>query len=160
VNAAAREIAQLLEADTRTRQAHLTLDLQEPAPCARADFLRVQQVILNLLRNALDAVTAVPVDRRCITIATRVRDGGAEVSVSDSGCGIPPELAERVFEPFFTTKPEGLGLGLSISRSIAEFHGGRLELSYNPDGGVTFRFWLLLQDEGASHATTDRIHRG
>jgi PAS domain S-box-containing protein len=160
VNAAAREIALLFDTENRTRQAHLMLDLQEPAPRARADFLSVQQVILNLLRNALDAVMAVPVDRRRITITTRVRDGGVEVAVSDSGCGIPPELADRVFEPFFSTKPEGLGLGLSISRSIAEFHGGRLELSYNPDGGVTFRFWLLLQDEGASHATTDRIHRG
>lgn len=159
VNEAVREVAFLLESESRIWQTSLKLDLDETAPRTRADFRQLQQAMLNLLRNALDAVAAMPADQRQISVRTRSHRGNVEVSVCDSGCGIAPDVAERLFEPFFTTKPDGLGMGLSISKSIAEIHGGRLELSYNPTGGVTFRITLPLEDEGVRRATTDRVHR-
>lgn len=160
VNEAVREVAMLLEGEVRSRQIQLQLDLEESLPGARADFVQVQQVLLNLTRNSIDAVGTVAVDRRRIGISTSTRHSFVEVAVSDNGCGISPAAAAHIFEPFFSTRPKGLGMGLVISRSIVEFHGGRLDFSYNPDGGVTFRFSLPQEAEGPTCAATDRVHRG
>ena len=112
-----------------------------------ADRVQIQQVLLNLIRNAMDAMERAAV--RELTIAV-VPDGGSQirVSVSDSGSGIAPEITEQLFQPFITTKRQGMGVGLSISRTIIEAHGGRIWAKANPGGGTTFHFTLAAVEEG------------
>jgi two-component system sensor kinase FixL len=106
-----------------------------------ADKVQVQQVLLNLLRNAIEAVT--PCERRELLISTRPTDDAmVEVSVADTGPGIDATIASQLFQPFITTKPQGMGVGLSISRTIIEAHGGRLWTEPNPGGGAIFTFTL------------------
>jgi two-component system, LuxR family, sensor kinase FixL len=109
------------------------------APNVLVDRVQIQQVLLNLLRNAIEAMDGSP--RRELIIATE-RLGGdlVEVAVTDTGPGLAPEIAERLFQPFVTTKREGMGLGLSISREIVEAHGGRMSAQTGPEGGTLFRF--------------------
>lgn len=132
----ARAVVRLLENDARLRGAALVL---EPAPGplpVRGDATLLQQVALNLITNALDAVAAVPQPRRRVTVRT-ARDGQrVTLLVEDSGRGSAEPDLERLFQPFFTTKPDGLGLGLSICRSIIEAHGGRLWAAPAPEGGL------------------------
>ncbi|HSV30076.1 MAG TPA: PhnD/SsuA/transferrin family substrate-binding protein, partial [Candidatus Omnitrophota bacterium] len=110
-------------------------------PRVAADRLQVEQVLLNLLQNAADAMAGG--DRRRVEVATAAAESGmVEVAVTDSGPGLAPEMRDRLFEPFFTTKPDGVGLGLSLSRSIVEAHGGRLRAEDGPDCGARFRFTL------------------
>ena len=112
------------------------------------DKVQVQQVVMNLVRNALEAMADVSV--RWLTIASSLTDDGMiEVSVADTGPGLPANVAAKLFQPFVTTKEKGMGLGLSISRSIIDNLGGRLRAAANPDGGVTFSFSLpaYYQDE-------------
>ena len=93
--------------------------------------------------NAIEAVSGLQEAARRVSVATRpAEDGAVEIVVADSGPGVPPEFAERIFEPFFTTKPRGLGMGLSVSRTIAESLGGRLQLDASPAGGSCFRLKL------------------
>jgi PAS domain S-box-containing protein len=111
-------------------------------PCVEVDRIQIEQVVLNLVLNALDAVETQS-DRREIDVcAAACGDDRVEVAVCDSGAGLAPELLERVFEPFFTTKASGLGMGLAISRSIIEAHDGRLSAVRNPEGGAIFSFQL------------------
>ena len=103
------------------------------------DKVQIQQVIVNLMRNAIEAMEVS--DRRELTVSTELaEDGVITISVADSGPGIAPELADRLFQPFVTTKAQGMGVGLSICRSIVEAHNGRLWAETNPDGGAIFRF--------------------
>jgi two-component system sensor kinase FixL len=106
-----------------------------------ADKVQIQQVLVNLMRNAIEAMQVS--DRRELTVsAAPARDGMVEVAIGDTGPGISPEIASRLFEPFFTTKAQGMGVGLSISRTIIEAHGGRIWVDSNDKGGATFRFTL------------------
>ncbi|MHC5060517.1 MAG: PAS domain S-box protein [Planctomycetota bacterium] len=108
-----------------------------------ADPIQVEQVILNLLRNALDAMSEPGISKRELTVWTSTNDRNeVEVAVSDTGGGLEPDVAEKIFDSFFTTKKTGLGLGLSLSRTIVEAHGGKLWFTVNQDCGVTFRFTL------------------
>lgn len=120
----------------------ISLDLDEEAPRVLADGIQIQQVVLNLVRNAIEAMETS--ERRELTIATRLVPRGtqAEVTVADTGPGIAPELVERLFQPFVTTKKTGMGLGLSICREIAEAHHGKLEMIPRPSGGTIFRLAL------------------
>ena len=132
-------------AEPEARDSGITFErrLAGSAPVVRADRLLIEQVALNLVRNAVEAVQALPQERRRITVATRVEgDGSGTLSVSDLGDGVPAEAKERLFDPFVTTKPGGLGLGLSICRSVVEAHGGSIRHDPNLPGGANFAFTL------------------
>jgi two-component system, LuxR family, sensor histidine kinase TtrS len=111
-----------------------------------ADALQVQQVMMNLLKNALDAQQTAGHTQAPIKLQLRTQGGACRVTVSDSGCGLAPEQFARLFEPFFTTKPDGLGLGLSLSKGIIESFGGTLSAKPNDSqAGLTFCISLPLQ---------------
>lgn len=125
-------------AEPAARDAGITFErrLSATPPAVRADRLLIEQVALNLVRNAMEAVEALPPERRRITVATRLEvDGSGTLSVSDLGEGVPREAQERLFDPFVTTKPGGLGLGLSICRSVVEAHGGNIRHQLNDSRG-------------------------
>jgi two-component system sensor kinase FixL len=110
------------------------------------DKVQVQQVLLNLIRNAIDAMETAP--RRELVVATSpAADNMLEISVADTGSGIAPEIADQLFQPFVTTKAHGMGVGLSISRTIIESHGGSITQRPNPGGGTIFAFTLPLVDK-------------
>ncbi|MBC7453671.1 MAG: PAS domain S-box protein [Massilia sp.] len=114
-------------------------------PSVSADRMMLEQVLLNLTRNAIEAMADIAPQRRLLRIVAFEDGGQVTVSVVDQGHGIAPEVAERLFSPFFSTKAEGMGMGLSICRTAIEFHGGTLNHSANPDGGTIFRFALPSQ---------------
>jgi C4-dicarboxylate-specific signal transduction histidine kinase len=114
------------------------------------DQVLLQQVLVNLLMNAMDALAERPPARRHITIGTDVRNDDVEVSVRDTGTGLPADLDGTLFTPFVTTKSHGLGIGLTIARSIVAAHGGTIEARNNPEGGATFT--VTLRNSDATHA--------
>ena len=115
--------------------------LDPEAPYVLGNRIEIQQVLINLMRNSLEAMAGA--DRRELGVTTTLRRPDlVEFAVADSGSGIDPDVADRIFEPFVTTKRSGMGMGLSICRSIIELHGGRLEFEPNPEGGALFRFTL------------------
>ena len=145
VNEHVANIMLMLRNEARRRRTRLVADTDPALPRLRADPIQLEQVVLNLVRNALDAVDAgAPVVRE-VTVRTRRRDGGVEVSVEDTGPGLGPQAETRVFEAFFTTKPGGMGIGLSICRRIIEAHGGRLAAEEREGGGAVFHFTLPAQ---------------
>jgi two-component system sensor kinase FixL len=106
-----------------------------------ADKVQIQQVLLNLIRNAVEAMEGSP--KRELTIATKPEvDNMIAISVADTGTGIAPEMISQLFQPFVTTKRHGMGVGLSISRTIVEAHGGQILVESNPGGGTIFRFTI------------------
>jgi signal transduction histidine kinase len=124
------------ELGTRSVEVRTVLD---GAARLRGDAAQLQQVLINLVLNAAEALHDLPTERRTLTIATaRSPSGDVLISVHDEGPGIPPEQLSRLFEPFHTTKEAGLGLGLSLSRSIVEAHGGELVVESEPGRGTTF----------------------
>jgi C4-dicarboxylate-specific signal transduction histidine kinase len=132
-------------AEPSARDAGISFEsrLAATPPVVRADRLLIEQVALNLVRNAVEAVETLPKERRRITVATRVEpDGSGTLSVTDLGEGVPSEAKERLFDPFVTTKPGGLGLGLSICRSVVEAHGGAIRHHVNGEKGAEFAFTL------------------
>jgi signal transduction histidine kinase len=123
----------------------LQTSLAPDLPQVMGDRIQLQQVVLNLLMNAAEAVREVPPERRRVVVRSTVedRDGPwAVVAVEDAGVGFGEAEAPRLFEAFYTTKPNGLGMGLSISRSIVDSHRGRLWATANPEHGATFHFAL------------------
>jgi signal transduction histidine kinase len=136
------DIADFLNLEARRHHVQLRQNLAPNLPPALADALQVQQVILNLVRNAMDAI-ADSEGMRAIIVSARQEQAFIELAVRDTGPGVAPDLLGQLPHPFFTTKDDGLGLGLSISQSIVEAHGGQLWATPNPDGpGVTFHFTL------------------
>jgi len=122
-------------------EVRIALDLAPGLPSAQADPLMLEQVVLNLVRNALEAVGDRTGPDQVVEVSTRGGEPGVlEVAIADRGPGIAPESVDRLFEPFHTSKPEGMGLGLNICRSIVEFHGGRLWSVPRPGGGAEFHF--------------------
>lgn len=147
LNRLIREVTQLVESEARHRGVTLRLDLAESLPEVLADSIQVQQVVLNLVRNAIEAVGETQHPLREVIVSTAYGSNALVVAVRDTGPGLNPEIAGQVFEPFVTTKPDGLGLGLSISRSIVESHGGRMRALPRADGGLTVQFTLPVQFE-------------
>ncbi|MDZ4817614.1 MAG: ATP-binding protein [Planctomycetota bacterium] len=143
VNQLARECAQLMQVNLRATGIPLTLDLGENLPSVLADPVQIQQVLVNLVSNAIDAMRSQTTEHREVTIQTRqTTSEEVTVSVQDCGPGATDEAFAHLFDAFFTTKSVGMGMGLAISRSIADAHGGHLEAHRNPDRGLTFRLVL------------------
>ena len=146
VNEVVREIIMLTQGEVLRRDASLLTELADGLPAVSADRVQLQQLLLNLMMNALDAMSAVTDRPRVLRIRTSTCESAAIlVAFRDSGVGLNPEQMERLFEAFYTTKPEGMGMGLSISRSIVEMHGGRLWATPNDGPGATFQFTLPIE---------------
>ena len=140
-NAMLREVLTWVQDDLDRAGVTVHVALAPGLPQVRADRILVEQVMLNLVNNAVDAMQGVAPLRRRLTIETCVQeDGAVQVSVADEGTGIVPDVEPRLYTPFFTTKERGLGLGLAICRSVVEMHGGRLWHEARPAGGTTFNF--------------------
>ena len=138
-----RDLAALAEVDARDNGIRLTIDVAEGLPNIEVDAVQIQQVILNLIRNGIDAMLDTERGDEGIAVAiSRFRKDQVKVVVTDHGSGISKEAGEKIFQPFFTTKSYGMGLGLAICRSIIESHGGVLSFTKNPSGGTTFFFTL------------------
>jgi signal transduction histidine kinase len=145
------QVARLVSSDAILRNVSIRLELAPGLPPICGDRVQLQQVILNLLMNGLDAMRESSEGERTLVLRTLAGDGAASVvvAVEDSGMGIDEADLEHVFHAFYTTKPEGLGMGLAIARSIVEAHGGRLEARNNPGRGATFSFTLPAIKEGS-----------
>jgi two-component system sensor kinase FixL len=141
LNLVARETAALVDHDARSHDVEIVLALAEGLPLVQGERVLLEQVIFNLLRNAIDAVLAGPGERR-VMLRTFSDAQLVYVEVSDSGPGVDPALGEQIFNSFVTSKQGGLGMGLAISRSIVGAHGGSLRYASNPGGGATFTFSL------------------
>ena len=136
-------VVHMVKGDAMLRSCELKTLLEPDLPSIEGDPIQLQQVLLNLLINAFDAMRDTPLSRRKVVIVTeRNGDGTIRTSVRDYGVGIPEEARERLFDHFFTTKAEGLGMGLAIVRSIIESHAGTIAGENVEDGGARFHFTL------------------
>lgn len=152
LNLAVERIADLLRGDAREHGAAISFEFADHLPPVAANMLQIQQVILNLAHNGIEAMVRNAPDRRRLVISTaRLDDGSVAIDVGDSGPGIPSDAMDSVFEPFFTLKPDGIGMGLSISRTIVEAHGGELSVISNTADGACFRVSLPPATEAAAH---------
>jgi len=137
----------LARPDAEARQMQISVQVPPQLPAVSGDRVHLQQVLLNLILNGMDAMNATPKPERRLTVrASETKDGNVLVAVSDCGTGIVPEEIVRIFEPFFTTKPDGMGMGLAISRTIIQAHGGEIRATNNALGGATFAFTLPRLD--------------
>jgi two-component system, LuxR family, sensor kinase FixL len=141
------EVAALVRSDAAARHVKLNIDVPGALPAIRGDRVHLQQVLLNLILNGMDALNGAGPERRRVSVSAR-RDGGqsVEIAVGDGGHGIPADALGRIFDPFYTTKPDGMGMGLAISRTIVEAHGGKLWAENQDGGGAAFRFTVPIAD--------------
>jgi signal transduction histidine kinase len=147
VNEVIHEVLRLMRTEAEKRRVTLETDLETPLPAIQGDRVQIQQVLVNLCINAMDAMQSVVERQRILSLRTRFHDSGAiRVEVQDNGTGL--EHPDRVFETFFTTKANGMGMGLSISRSIIEMHNGHLWPQASDTPGTTFCFTLPLPTPG------------
>jgi two-component system sensor kinase FixL len=142
LNSVFREVAALLNSDALMRSVKISLNLDPQLPLVEGDRIQLQQVALNLMLNSFDAMNECPSAERRAVITTWRNDSEVRAAVADSGKGISKDESEKIFNPFFTTKPQGLGIGLSICRSIILRHQGKLWVESNPDNGAKFYFSL------------------
>lgn len=151
VNELVSDTLELVEVDARANNVRLRLELTPSLPAVRCDVIQIQQVLLNLVRNGIDAMLTASGERPHITIRTMASgERAVEIAVADAGFGVSPDVAQRLFTPFYTTKRDGLGLGLSISRGIVEAHGGELGHRANAPHGTIFFFTLPANMEDTS----------
>lgn len=147
-----RDAVGLMKPEAKTFGISIQIEVAEDLPVVLVDAVQIEQVLVNLMRNALAAMAdTTPAERRLIVRATCNESDEYTISVEDSGLGLSTEMMGRIFEKFFSTKRGDLGLGLSISRSFVEAHGGKLWVECNPERGVTFFFTIPTGPTGASH---------
>jgi C4-dicarboxylate-specific signal transduction histidine kinase len=140
--AAVRESLALIAHDAAMRQVHVDSKLPT-APCfVLGDKVLLQQVVVNLVVNAMDAMAASPPASRYVVVRNAMSPDSVQISIQDNGSGLSPELDGRLFEPFVSTKSGGIGIGLTITRSIVDMHDGAIDARNNPEGGATFQFTL------------------
>jgi len=150
INDVLAEVLALADSELRRHGVALHTEVAADLPLVWGDRIQLQQVLLNLLLNGMEAMRTVTDRPRVLRIRAQPHEAGhVLVAVQDAGTGIDPQHLEQIFTPFFTTKPAGLGLGLAISRSIVEAHGGRLWASCDEGPGAVFRFSLPIEDEGS-----------
>jgi C4-dicarboxylate-specific signal transduction histidine kinase len=137
---------ELIGAELRTRQVHVTTNLAKEPALVFADEVQLQQVIVNLLTNAADAMAAQPISSRLIIVDSFIEDNAVQCRITDSGPGFSADVMECVFEPFKTTKPDGSGIGLSICRNIVQDHGGTIDINNSSRGGAMVVIRLPLMD--------------
>jgi C4-dicarboxylate-specific signal transduction histidine kinase len=142
INGLLRDVLELIEMEIRKAHVELSLELDGELGPVMADGIQIQQVFVNLIRNSIEAVSRVPEDQRRVRVVTRGRGEAVEVAVIDSGTGCDEATLQNMFDAFFTTKNTGMGMGLSISRTIIEAHGGKLWATPNADRGLTVTFTL------------------
>lgn len=147
LNEVVREVFAFMQAELRRQAIRSSVDLAEGLPRVEVVPIEIEQVILNLVRNAIEAMAGTSGRDRELSVATRSSGGNdVELAVSDTGPGLPPREFGDVFDPFVTTKPDGLGMGLAITRSIVEAHGGRIRVERTSPHGTTFAFSLPAAD--------------
>jgi two-component system, LuxR family, sensor kinase FixL len=162
LNAAVEEILRLVRSDALGRQCALVTEFDPALGPVNGNRVQLQQVFLNLILNALDAMDRMPLETRRVIVRTeRQTDGQVRASVRDFGGGLPPEGPEQVFKPFFSMKRDGMGLGLAIARSIIEAHEGRIAAANAEGGGACFSIWLPAPPEaGATEAASPQPKGG
>jgi len=147
LNKLVHAVVELMAHEAHTKGVSVRLELAQDLPPVLVDSIQIQQVVLNLARNSIEALTHGSVGPCEIKVRTALAERDMlVVSVRDSGPGLSKEIADQIFEPFFSTKPEGMGMGLSISRSIIEDHGGRIGNASRAGGGTVFQFTLPIED--------------
>jgi signal transduction histidine kinase len=148
VNEIVRDVMAMVRHELQRSGVSLKTRLADQLPTVPGDRVQLQQVVLNLMLNAIEATREIEGRSRQVSVASRFEAGkGVQVEVRDSGVGLTPDSRARVFEAFFTTKHSGLGMGLSICKSIVEAHGGRITAMPKAPHGAIFRFWLPLVDD-------------
>ncbi len=153
INDIIRGVSDLARAESGDREVAVRLELDEGLPKVHVNAIQIEQVILNLLRNGIEASKGTRKSTREIVIESRANGPGTiEIAVTDRGRGLPEGSVDKIFDPFFTTKRDGMGMGLSISRTIVESHGGRLWAEPGPTRGATFQFTLPCERGRATHA--------
>jgi C4-dicarboxylate-specific signal transduction histidine kinase len=151
VNRLIEEILRRSRGEVQLGRVSIHAELYEQLPLVTGSSVQLQQVISNLVANAIDAMNAVTDRERVLRVKSALQDfGRILVSVEDSGTGMDPNYKERIFEPFFTTKPDGMGMGLMFCRSVIEAHGGRLWMTDNVQHGTIFQFTLQSADDPVS----------
>jgi len=148
VNDIVRSTVVLIEREIQESQISLQIELADQLPPVLGDHVQLQQVVLNLLLNSIEAVNMSPQGPRKIDISSSLNNEEILISVRDTGVGIAPEIRERIFSAFFTTKRSGMGMGLAVSRSIIESHGGQIWATANSPLGASFQFSLPIDDGG------------
>jgi C4-dicarboxylate-specific signal transduction histidine kinase len=136
------DVLRLMRSDLINHGVAVRTRLAPDAPAVAGDRVQLQQVLMNLVMNACDAMVTIPREARSVEVLVTTEEGRVQVSVIDTGAGFPPECGERLFEPFFTTKTTGMGLGLAVCRTIVRSHGGEIWAERNPPGGAILRFSL------------------
>jgi two-component system, LuxR family, sensor kinase FixL len=145
INGLVREVLNLMDHEVQRNKVVLRAELAGDVAVVVGDRVQLQQVVLNLVMNAVEATSAAAESSKEVLVTSRSEASQVIVAVQDSGVGIDPENLDQLFNPFFTTKPHGMGMGLAISRSTIQSHGGRLWAARNPDRGATFQFTLPTQ---------------
>lgn len=145
INSTVEEALGFAEAEARKRQVRISVRLAGDDPELQADPVLLQQVLLNLLRNGMDAMASTPAAERHLQVSVVRADAAVTVAVADRGCGLTPQVRDQMFQPFFTTKAGGMGMGLHICRSIMETHGGRVWAEDHPGGGAVVAFSLPVE---------------
>ncbi|SRR6266568_1642423 len=148
LNEIIHELIVFLRHEANGRQISLRTELSPDLPRVKADRVQLQQVVMNLMMNGMDAMSGAVVRAKELVIRSQEQaENQVLITVEDAGAGLDPETAEKIFDPFFTTKPHGIGVGLSISRSIIESHRGRLWAASRPGGGTVFQFTIPVSAE-------------